>query len=199
MVTTAHSIAIISSRAGKATISFDFSFAFVCAWTWLVRGEGRDCGSGGFRLGSRTAHGLAIDGDDFARRLVRAATQSTKQRWNASASSVAKISPSVSAAVSIGKGRRATTSDSSPTARCLRSCRTGKRAQAAKKQHLVKGIDDLPRLSRIRQSAEITKKRRPCSAIRPNSANRHTVHRRPPRKWVGFQRIQQFSALSPTR
>ena len=140
----------------------DFSFTFVCASTRRCRAAKAETiwiGALDFALAPDRRTVLPSMAMTSTGVLVSAATQSTKQRWNASASSVAKMSPSVSCGgVPSAKAETdAAASVSSPrTARCLRAIRAGKHRKQRKKQHLIKGIDDLPRLPKIRQSAEIT-------------------------------------------
>ena len=62
----------------------------------LARGEGRDDMNGLVRplLPVGAPHRLAVDGDHLGRLLVSAAVHATKQRWNATGSSLARMMPS---------------------------------------------------------------------------------------------------------
>ena len=95
MVTTAPSMANRSSSAGMATISLDLSPTLTCPstmrWraakaetTWMVFGPLLLVGA---------PHRLAVDGDHFGHVFVSAAVHATKQRWNATGSSLARMMP----------------------------------------------------------------------------------------------------------
>ena len=96
IVTTAPSIAIMSSSAGMATISLDFSATL----TWPSTRRWRAAKAETMWIAAlapffwydrrEVLPSIAITSAGVP---VSAATQATKQRWNCAASSVAKISP----------------------------------------------------------------------------------------------------------
>src|SRR4051812_8303548 len=103
MVTTAPSMAIRSSSFGIATISLDFSATLTCPSTRRWRAAKAETMWGGalplvFWPERRAALPLILslskdDGDHLGRRADQRGNQATKHRWNASASTAAKMSP----------------------------------------------------------------------------------------------------------
>jgi hypothetical protein len=191
MVTTAPSIAIMSSRAGMATISFDFSLTLVCASTRRCRAAKAETiwiGALDFVLApdrrtvlpsmAMTSTAVLVSAGDP---IDKAALERLSvQRGEDIAQRVMRRRP-------IHKGQKPTQQIQLLLPKPRDACeaiRAGKHRKQRKKQHLVKRIDNLPSLPGIRQSTEITQKRRRLgnqAKIRP----RHPVHRRPPRESVG--------------
>jgi hypothetical protein len=96
MVTTAPSIAIRSSSFGMATISLDFSATFTCPSTrrWrAAKAETMWMGALPLDFWPERREVLPSMAITSAGVPTSAATQATKQRWNASASTAAKMSP----------------------------------------------------------------------------------------------------------
>ena len=132
--------------------------------------------------------------------LVSAATQATKQRWNASASSVGKnIAEMIvrGRAFAKGRNRRRNSIFFSPNrAMSTKRLRPGQHREQAQQQHLVERIGHLAALAGVRQILEIIQKNnrlvdRPDSPPPPNSiASSHRIR--------GSRQIQHFSRLSPT-
>ena len=137
-----------------ATISFDFSFTFVCASTRRCRAAKAETiwiGALDFALAPDRRTGLAIDGDDFDRRLGQRGDPIDEaalvclgvQRGEDVAQRVMRRCP-------IGKRQKPTQQPQfllpEPRDAC-EAIRAGKHRKQRKKQHLIKGIDDLSPLA----------------------------------------------------
>jgi len=114
----------------------------------------------GFRVGSRPAHGLAVDGDDFERRLGQRGDpidEAALKRLGLQSGE--DIAQRVMWRRPVRKGQKATQQSQFlfPEPRDAReTIGAGKHPKQRKQQNLVKRIHNLPRLPGIRQSAEVT-------------------------------------------